>query len=57
MHLKLIRLLDDHLQAAVLSQDRLPHLSYPASFLLFGAQLSFHPICKRQEGGRERGME
>lgn len=49
-HLELVRLLDDHLQAAVLPQDGLPHFSYPAGLLLLGAQLPFRTVL--QEGGR-----
>lgn len=41
VHLELVRLLDDHLQAAVLSQDGFPHLGYPAGFFFLGAQLPF----------------
>lgn len=49
-HLELVRLLDDHLQAAVLPQDGLPHLSYPAGLLFLGAQLPFRAVL--QEEGR-----
>lgn len=42
MHLEFIRLLDHHLQAAVLPQNGLPHLSYPAGLLLLSTQL---PLC------------
>lgn len=48
LHLELIRLLDDDLQAAVLSQDGLPHLSYPAGLLLLGTHLPLCPLCRME---------
>lgn len=55
-HLELIRLLDDHLQAAVLSQDGLPHLSYPPGLLLLGTHLPLCSLCGRK-GRKEEGRE
>lgn len=46
-HLELIRLFNDHLQAAVLSQDGLPHLCYPPSLLLLSSHLPLCPLCGR----------
>lgn len=54
VHLKLIRLLDDHLQAAVLSQDGLPHLGYSAGFLLLSTHLPLRSLCGKK-GGRKGG--
>ena len=54
VHLELIRLLDDDLQPAVLSQNGLPHLSYPASLLLLRAHLPLRPLCEKKGGGRKK---
>lgn len=56
VHLKLIRLLDDHLQAAVLSQDGLPHLGYSAGFLLLSTHLPLRTLCGKK-GREEKGKE
>jgi len=52
-HLELIGLLDDHLQAAVLSQDGLPHLSYPPGLLPLCAHLPLRSLCGVGGGGKE----
>lgn len=49
-HLELVGLFDDHLQAAVLSQDGLPHLSYPPSLLLLSTHLPLRSLCGKKEG-------
>lgn len=54
VHLELIRLLDDHLQATVLSQDGLSHLRYPPGLLFLSTHLPLHPICGKK-GGRSGG--
>ena len=54
VHLELIRLLDDDLQPAVLSQNGLPHLSYPASLLLLRAHLPLRTLCEKKGGGRKK---
>lgn len=57
VHLEFIRLLNDHLQPAVLSQNGLPHLSYPACLLLLSTQLSLCCLCGMKEGGKKGGRE
>lgn len=50
LHLELVGLFDDHLQATVLSQDGLPHLGYPPGLLFLSTHLPLRPLCGEKRG-------